>query len=116
MYLIHFIGYVLDSDVWCGIRNLLGLGLVGLLSDLLPPPPLLVHALFPPQQLAHVCPASWCALLEAGRPEREEKNEILRLMAKYLADQALLRLDNIFSRSVFFLTDGLKDIFYYAFN
>ena len=72
MHLIDFIRYVLDSDVWIGIRNLLGLGLVDLLSDLLPPPPLLVHALLPPQKLPHVCPASWCALLEAGRPEREK--------------------------------------------
>ena len=57
LYLVHIIGYIMNSDIWLRIRNLQRLRLVDLLGDLVPLPPLLVHALLPPQQLPHVCPA-----------------------------------------------------------
>ena len=60
--------------------NLQGLRQVDLLGDLLPPPPLLVHALLPPQQLSHVRPACWSALLKAGWPVKD-KHLILRISA-----------------------------------
>ena len=57
LYLVHIIGYIMNSDIWLRIRNLQRLRLVDLLGYLVPLPPLLVHALLPPQQLPHVCPA-----------------------------------------------------------